>query len=163
MNKTVQYLVPVSSIRAVLRVFLFGSLMFAHSSCFIIKPVEFSGVDHFDVKSGGDRMEIRFDLLLTNPNNYSLQVKDLHCRLELSDSLIGTLHTLQDARITRKEVVRLPLSFYPDMTNISRLIFSGDRMFKMKDTGKGLEIEGEMKMRKFIFTRRVRWSESIRF
>jgi hypothetical protein len=90
-----------------------------------------------------------------------MQVKDLYCRLEFSDSLIGTLHTLRDARITRKEVVRLPLTFYPDVAKIGRLFFAGDRLFKMKETGKGFEIAGEMKMRKFIFTRKVRWSESI--
>lgn len=107
-------------------------------------------------------MEIRFDLLLSNPNNFSIQVKNLHCRLEFSDSLIGTLHTLRDARITRKEVIRLPLSFYPDIANIGRLVFSGDRVFDPKNSGKGIELSGEMKMRKFIFTRKVRWSESIR-
>jgi hypothetical protein len=96
-----------------------------------------------------------------NPNNFSVQVKNLDCKLLFSDSVIGGLKTMEDVRVTRKESVRMPISFYPNLSALGKLVFSDSWFLKKDEKSSGFEVRGEMKLRKFIFTRKLRWSEKV--
>ena len=132
------------------------------SSCGFIKPVAVTSVGNFKTVNPLLRPEIRFEVGLYNPNNFSVTIEKMEVGLSLGGPVLGTITTLEGTSITKKESILVPLSLAPSLTDISTLLNSGISEMLAGTSSQQLEVKGQVVIKKFFFRRRYEIKESIR-
>ncbi len=145
---------------ALLLMFLFASILL--SGCFSIKPVVVTGVKNFRPGNLLQNPEFSFDLGVKNPNSYGVTVKRMGINVLVADSSVGGIKISDNTRIAGKSAVQVPVKFQPSMSNLTNMAFGS---FKNLFSAKGsntMEVKGEIVISKFIFSKKIKFSEKIK-
>ena len=77
-------------------------IIFLVSSCFDYDDIDFKGVDNFKVeKFEGKKISFSMDVILENPNSFSVKIKPSVVDVYLDDNLIGKTYLDQKVKIIK--------------------------------------------------------------
>ncbi len=137
------------------------SVMFL-SSCGIIKPVSVMSVGNFTTENVLSKPEIRFDIKIQNPNNFSVTIQKMEIGVSVAGPAFATISLMEGVRVTKRDTMMVPVSLFPSMTEIGSMFSSGIDAFLTGKENPLFEVRGEVVIRKFIFRKRYKIKESIR-
>jgi len=73
-------------------------------SCFEYEEVDFKGVENFKVEEqNGDKMVVRLDLRVFNPNKYNITIKKTNLDVLLNGKYIGKTSMKENIKIKKKK------------------------------------------------------------
>lgn len=79
-------------------------IIFLVSSCFDYDDIDFKGVDNFKVeKFEGKKISFSMDVILENPNSFSVKIKPSVVDVYLDDNLIGKTYLDQKVKIIKRK------------------------------------------------------------
>ncbi len=82
----------------------FLAVIFLLSSCFDYDDIDFKGVDNFKVeKFEGKKISFSMDVILENPNSFSVKIKPSVVDVYLDDNLIGKTYLDQKVKIIKRK------------------------------------------------------------
>jgi LEA14-like dessication related protein len=82
----------------------FLAVIFLVSSCFDYDDIDFKGVDNFKVeKFEGKKISFSMDVILENPNSFSVKIKPSVVDVYLDDNLIGKTYLDQKVKIIKRK------------------------------------------------------------
>ena len=140
--------------------FLSISLFF--TSCMVIKPVEVKRLDNFRTELNLQQPEILFDVDVSNPNGFGVTLKKVNVNLGLGDKDLAGISTDRKMRIARRGNTRLPVILKPSYADLSAIAGAGLSEF-LGAKKQSVSIRGEIVIGKFLFRRKLRFSEQISF
>lgn len=139
------------------------SIFILCTSCASIQPVKFTGVKNFKTADLLSDPKMNFDLGINNPNKFGVTVARMGIDIYMGDSVITGVKIPAKTRIAANQDVQIPVSLNPSVKSIANMALGG---FKNLFSGSGkseIELKGEIVMRKFIFTKKIKISEKIKF
>lgn len=134
---------------------------FLISSCSLIKPVYVTSVGNFTTVNPLSRPEIRFDVGLQNPNNYTVVIEKMEIGISMGGPVLATVSLLEGTPLTKKENILVPVALVPTTNDISKMFNSGVEAFLNGTLERKMQVEGEITIKKFIFRRKYKLKESI--
>ncbi|HMT27762.1 MAG TPA: LEA type 2 family protein [Bacteroidia bacterium] len=140
--------------------FLIGSLFF--SSCTSIQPVMISGVHNFTTGNLVSNPEIKFDLGVKNPNSFGVTVKRMSVNVLLSDSVVAGINIPVKTKIGAQSTIDIPITLKPSVSSLTQMAMSGFKNLFSSKSNSNMELKGEIVIRKFIFTKKIKISEKIK-
>jgi LEA14-like dessication related protein len=135
-------------------IFYFFIFIFWFSSCIVLKPVEFKGIENVKVEKITNRsVLLNTGIKIRNNNSFSFYLKNVDLYLTVNDRAI--------ADIRRKEKILIPAgseNIYdiPLEVDFSGILKSGGSLLKFA-AGKDLSIhfKGQLRVGKFIFSKKL--------
>jgi LEA14-like dessication related protein len=131
------------------------SIFFA--SCFTLKAPSVKGVENLRLGELTKEMNLKFDVILKNPNNYGLKLRSMQMSLFMDDSLASEISMDKKTRIAANSEVAIPLTVKPKALKIPKIgwslvqdLFGG--------SNKKIRLDGEMVVSKFIFRKKFKFS-----
>ena len=76
--------------------------MLIFSSCSIIKPVSVTSVGNFKTVNPLSRPEIRFDVGLRNPNNFSVTIEKMDIGISSGGPVLAKVSLLEGIRVSKR-------------------------------------------------------------
>lgn len=132
------------------------------SSCLMIRPVEVKRLDNFRTELNLQQPEILFDVDVSNPNGFGVTLKSVDIHLGLGDKNLAGIKTSRQMRIPRKGNASLPVVLKPSYSDLSAIAGAGLKEF-LGGKKQSMSVRGEIVISKFIFRRKLRFSEQISF
>jgi len=129
-------------------------ILFCFSSCFVIKPVEFYGIDKVRVnKFTGNTLFLNAGLNLKNPNNFGFWLKNADINIFIGEKEIG--------KVSHKSMISIPANSLQVYTIPLEVPVSGI----LKETGSIIRMMakreipvrfmGQLKIGKFLFSKKI--------
>ena len=82
----------------------FLAIIFLVSSCFDYDDIDFKGIDNFKMeKFEGQKISFSMDVVLENPNSFSVKIKPSVVDVYLDDNLIGKTYLDQKVKIIKRK------------------------------------------------------------
>ena len=82
----------------------FLAVIFLVSSCFDYDDIDFKGIDNFKMeKFEGQKISFSMDVILENPNSFSVRIKPSVVDVYLDDNLIGKTYLDQKVKIIKRK------------------------------------------------------------
>lgn len=98
-------------------------------------------------------MNVKFDVLLKNPNNYGLTLQNMQLDAFLGDSIISSVNLDKRQRINPNSTSSIPITVQPKVSMMPQLALTGlGQLFKKDD--KRFKLKGTLVVRKFIFKKK---------
>jgi LEA14-like dessication related protein len=144
---------------------LFASLFLVSlfvSSCMVIKPVEVRKLDRVRTDMNVQQPSILFDVDVMNPNGFGVTLKSVDVSLGLGEKNLAGISIERHLRIPRKGTATLPVKLQPSYADLSAIAGAGLAEF-LGGKKESLSIRGEIVIGKFLFRRKLRFSEQIVF
>ncbi len=137
--------------------FILAVVMLTSSGCLNLKVPQVTGISKFRLSDITKDTRIQFDVGLRNPNTFGVTLKSMKAELFLADSSIAGIGIDRKTRLAANQHVDLPFSVQPKLTALPQLGILGITQLFKKDNKK-VSLRGELKIRKFIFTKKVKFS-----
>lgn len=143
------------SIRSRLLLLLAFTTLF---SCVTPVPVEFRRIENFKTSLDEIKPIVSLDLVINNPNPYSVTVTEVSSDLFLNNQSVSRITLPSKKRIERSGESSLPIVMHFDLNHAISLIPAAvpALLTRTIDT----RISGHIRIRKFIFKRRIPFSVS---
>jgi len=143
---------------------IFGLLLIliVFNSCAPLKPVVVRDVAEFKTEEILTKPRIIFNLKVFNPNPYGLTVKRMGVMVKVSDSTLANVNLLQGVRIGANSEVTVPVTIQPSLSTLGNIFMAGVNSFLSRKDQK-VTIEGDIIVKKFIFSKRFAIKESLKF
>lgn len=122
-------------------------ILFFFSSCVTWKPVEVKSVDNFVLKDIIAKPNIQFDVIVHNPNNFGLTLKEFQSTAFLGDRQLTDIYVEKKIYIDANSDVSIPLQTQPSIESITTMFMSGS-------TSKDIRVEGYIVVKKFLFKKK---------
>jgi len=129
----------------------------------MVKPVQVTRVENFKSINTLSDPELTFDLGVQNPNKFGVTVSGMEMSLFNGDSKLVGVRLMQKSRIPGNRTVSLPVSMKPTLSSISALFKSEISNWTKGKGSQKMELRGTIVMKKFIFTRKIKLKEPVRF
>jgi len=156
-------MIALKKLPATSHFFYFVCIIILFSSCASIQPVKVSGVKNFKTADLLSNPKLNFDLGIKNPNKFGVTVKRMGIDVYMGDSVLTGVKIPAKTRIAAHSDVQIPVSLNPSVNSIAAMALGG---FKNLFSGSGkseIDVRGEIVMRKFIFTKKIKIDEKIKF
>ncbi|HOZ83609.1 MAG: LEA type 2 family protein [Bacteroidia bacterium] len=137
--------------------FILAVVMLTSSSCLNLKMPQVTGVSKLRLSDITKDTRIQFDVGIRNPNTFGVTLKSMKAELFLADSSIAGIGVDRKTRLAANQQVDMPFSVQPKLTALPQLGILGITQLFKKDNKK-ISLRGELKVRKFIFTKKVKFS-----
>ncbi|HRB87290.1 MAG TPA: LEA type 2 family protein [Bacteroidia bacterium] len=137
--------------------FILAVVMLTSSSCLNLKMPQVTGVSKLRLSDITKDTRIQFDVGIRNPNTFGVTLKSMKVELFLADSSIAGIGVDRKTRLAANQQVDMPFSVQPKLTALPQLGILGITQLFKKDNKK-ISLRGELKVRKFIFTKKVKFS-----
>ena len=143
---------------------------FSAKSSFWYKDLEFLAMENFDVTRGEDKIAIKFDYVIKNPNWYAVTIKPSILKLTIADTDCGDVAIPEKLKIKRKRKGNYAFILIGDASKFTKSGFSS--LWSMMSKGKiDFNIKGELKAGvmgvnkkwKLDYTYEMTWSEFMSF
>ena len=131
--------------------FLFPVLIL--SSCLTLKPPQFVRTQNLSSSKSATDFELTFDLLMHNPNNWSLRLADMESEVRIDSMLIGKANLVNAIRLTRNSDFALPMHSTTGLNDLSSIATLGLNLLFGNQSATAT-IRGNMTLKKFIFKRK---------
>ena len=143
---------------------------FSAQSSFWYKDLEFLAMENFEVTRGEEKIAIKFDYVINNPNWYGVVIKPSKLRLTIADTDCGEVSIPEKLKIKRKRKASYPFVLIGNATMFTKSGFSslwsmiskGKIDFNLKGTLKA-GLMGITKKWKLDYTYEMTWSEFMSF
>lgn len=143
---------------------------FSARSSFWYKDLEFLAMENFDVTKGEEKIAIKFDYVIKNPNWYGVTIKPSQLNLTISGTDCGEVSIPEKLKIKRKKKGSYPFVLIGDASKFTKSGFSslwsmiskGKIDFNLKGTLKA-GLMGITKKWKLDYTYEMTWSEFTSF
>ena len=149
---------PVSILHAL----FITTMVLLFTSCSSIKPVAITGVKNFRTGNNPAKPEFTFDLGISNPNNFGVTVQRMGVNVYVGDSAIAGVNIPGKTKITRNEKIQVPVTIKPSLQTLTGILMAGVTSLFSNVKDQEMEIKGEIVIRKFIFTRKIKIREAIK-
>lgn len=127
------------------------------SGCISLKMPEVTGVSNVRLTDLSKDMSIEFNVGLRNPNSFGVTLKSMKTEVLLADSVVASVGLIHKQRIAAGQKTQIPFSVKPDVLSMPKLGWLGiTQLFKKDD--KKFAVKGEIKVRKFIFSKKYKFS-----
>lgn len=127
------------------------------SGCVSLKMPEVTGVSNLRLTDLSKDMSIQFDLGIRNPNAFGVTLKSMKTEIFLADSAVASVGLRHKQRLAAGQKSQLPFTVKPDVLSMPKLGWLGiTQLFKKDD--KKFAVKGEIKVRKFIFSKKYKFS-----
>lgn len=137
--------------------FILTVVMLTSSGCLNLKVPQVTGISKFRLSDITKDTRIQFDVGIRNPNTFGVTLKSMKAELFLADSSIAGIGIDRKTRLAANQQVDLPFSVQPKLNALPQLGILGITQLFKKDNKK-VSLRGELKIRKFIFTKKVKFS-----
>ena len=137
--------------------FILAVVVLTSSGCLNLKMPQVTGISKLRLSDITKDTRIQFDVGLRNPNAFGVTLKSMKAELFLADSSIAGIGVDRKRRLAANQHVDLPFSVQPKLTALPQLGILGITQLFKKDNKK-ISLRGELKVRKFIFTKKVKFS-----
>jgi LEA14-like dessication related protein len=145
------------------------STFYAQSS-FWFKDLDFLAMENFKVSKGEEKIVIKFDYVINNPNWYGVIIKPSELSLTIADSDCGQVYIPEKLKIKRKKKASYPFVLVGDSSKFTKSGFSsfwsmiskGKIDFNIKGTLKA-GLMGITKKWKLDYTYEMTWIEFMSF
>ncbi|HMU77934.1 MAG: LEA type 2 family protein [Bacteroidetes bacterium] len=137
--------------------FILAVVVLTSSGCLNLKMPQVTGISKLRLSDITKDTRIQFDVGLRNPNAFGVTLKSMKAELFLADSSIAGIGVDRKTRLAANQHVDLPFSVQPKLTALPQLGILGITQLFKKDNKK-ISLRGELKVRKFIFTKKVKFS-----
>lgn len=137
--------------------FILTVVMLTSSGCLNLKVPQVTGISKFRLSDITKDTRIQFDVGIRNPNTFGVTLKSMKAELFLADSSIAGIGIDRKTRLAANQQVDLPFSVQPKLNALPQLGILGITQLFKKDNKK-ISLRGELKVRKFIFTKKVKFS-----
>jgi LEA14-like dessication related protein len=122
------------------------------SSCISLKPVEFQGIESFQIIDQTDTSaNVDITVRIKNPNNYKLTIKKVDLDATLNKKLVGKINHTVKLTIPKNSEKSYILRLNADLTQIRRmiptLIFSSTAL---------VNIKGDIKARALLIPKKIK-------
>ena len=155
-----RYLNRVSQCSVLLTTILISSVF---SSCTSIKPVQIKDISNIKSINTLTNPELSFDLTVENPNNFNIIISRVNLDLYNDESKLVGINLIEKTKVYSQQDVTLPLIMKPSMEMINKLLKSEFDNLVRGNVNQKMEIRGELVMKKFIFSKRIKIKEAVRF
>ena len=148
-----------------MKIFIFYCILLSFlslSSCIVVKPVQVTNIDNFRTEKVLTKPELLFDVSIQNPNNFGVRVSELGVNLFVGDRNVIGLNIVNSIKVQRKNSVNIPVTLHPSINDIASLLNSEFNNLISGKSNQKMEIRGEIVMKKFIFTKRIKIKESFK-
>ena len=137
--------------------FILTVVMLTSSGCLNLKVPQVTGISKFRLSDITKDTRIQFDVGIRNPNTFGVTLTSMKAELFLADSSIAGIGIDRKTRLAANQQVDLPFSVQPKLNALPQLGILGITQLFKKDNKK-VSLRGELKIRKFIFTKKVKFS-----
>jgi LEA14-like dessication related protein len=121
------------------------SLLLCFQACAPLKPPTISGISNFNTSQLiSSNPQIKFDILVNNPNKIGVKLQKLDLNLYLNDEIIFSNHTVGEKKIVASGSTLLPFTIEPNIDDIPKLLKGA------KGTA-GVKGKGSITVKKFLF------------
>jgi LEA14-like dessication related protein len=139
------------------RFLFFGIVALVLQGCLNLKMPQVTGVSNVRLTELSKDMQVQFDVGIKNPNAFGVTLKTMKAELFLADSAVAGIGIDRKTRLAANQKVILPFSVKPRLASFPKLGWLGVKQLFTKDD-KSFSIRGELKVRKFIFSKKVKFS-----
>jgi LEA14-like dessication related protein len=126
------------------------------TSCLSLKPPQFVRTQNLSSSKSVTDYELTFDLLMHNPNNWSLRLADMESEVRIDSMLIGKANLVNTIRLTRNSDFTLPMHSTTNLNDISNIASLGLNLLFGNQSATAT-IRGNMTLKKFIFKRKYQF------
>ena len=137
--------------------FILAVVVLTSSGCLNLKMPQVTGISKLRLSDITKDTRIQFDVGIRNPNTFGVTLKSMKAELFLADSSIAGIGVDRKTRLAANQQVDMPFSVQPKLTALPQLGILGITQLFKKDNKK-ISLRGELKVRKFIFTKKVKFS-----
>jgi len=134
-----------------IRLFAFV-LLFAFSSCFTIKPVEFRRTENFGLGSNNNSPLVTFGIVFYNPNSFGCTVSDVESEGSINNTLVFNAGIASKVKAKRKSEVSFPVTANLAKMQLSQMLGTGLNLL-LNDEAIPMKVKGKLKVRKFLFSK----------
>ena len=117
-----------------------------------IQPVIVKRMDNLEFKNILVKPEVGFELVIFNPNKVGVTLVSLDSEVSINGNALADVRLGTRTRIPAGAEIRIPFLAVPSIGPLTRIFMSG----KVPDKA---TCQGELKVRKFIFTKNVPFKE----
>ena len=143
---------------------------FSAKSSFWYKDLEFLTMENFEVNKGEEKIAIKFDYVINNPNWYAATIKPSILKLTIAGTDCGEVAIIKKLKIKRKKKGNYPFVLIGDTSKFTKsgfsslwsLISKGKIDFNLKGSLKA-GVMGVTKKWKLDYTYEMTWSEFMSF
>ncbi|MBL0104010.1 MAG: LEA type 2 family protein [Bacteroidetes bacterium] len=132
--------------------FLFIVVAFSMTACFSTKSVEYRRIEQVEL-SGSSSPVISFNLILQNPNNWSVRLTEINSNVTVENRPVGRLVLPEPIRVKRNSEVTIPVRVELSTLDLLALLPTGLGLISDKKpitTG----IVGDLTIKKFLFSKK---------
>ncbi len=129
---------------------LFAACSF--SSC-AVQPVAIRQLENFALENVFTRPEVSFELVIHNPNRVGVTITGVETHVELGGTRIAGIALDRQTRVPANSEIRIPLRAEPDFSAVKNLLLKKGKLPREGIT------RGELRVRKFIFSKRIPFRE----
>ena len=133
------------------------------TSCFLLKPVTVKSISNFKTVTSGPTPEFRFDMSIYNPNKFSVVIKNIDVGIYMDTLPVSKTILLQETEITRRESSFVTVAMLAGPARLEDIFKAGISGLLSGNLQQRFQVKGEIKIKKFIFSKNYRFSEAIKF
>lgn len=157
-------------VKKILLICLISISTFTAKSSFWYKDLEFLAMENFEVTRGEEKISIKFDYVINNPNWYAVTIKPSILKLTVADTDCGEVAIPEKIKVKRKKKGSYPFVLIGDASKFTKSGFSsiwsmiskGQIDFNLRGTLKA-GLMGITKKWKLDYTYEMTWSEFMSF
>jgi hypothetical protein len=142
---------------------IYGFILLTFSSCILIKPVKLTHVSNFHFTNNITQPEFQFDIGILNPNGFGVNLTKMELDVTAGGPSLAKVSVREKTKLTPKESVLIPVVLRPSIKDMTTIFKNGLTDFFSDQQSKHVMIKGEFVIRKFIFTRKFRFTEKMNF
>lgn len=156
-------------LRLLIILMVFGLSINSYGS-FFYKDLEFIEMKNFDVAKGEEKIAIKFDYVIMNPNWYAVTIKPSLLNLTIAETDCGEVFIPKKLKIKKKSKASYPFVLIGDASKFTKsgfsslwsMIFKGQVDFNLKGILKA-GVMGLTKKWKLDYTYEMTWDEFMSF
>ena len=119
---------------------LLFALFILFNACHQIQALEFKNIDHFEIVSASlKETQISLDLIIENPNTFTIDVKKIRCALYKDDQQIGTINSdsIMHFKANKDATIRLQTSVESKkiISNAFDMLLNADQSVRFRVIG----------------------------
>jgi len=133
------------------------------SSCSGIKPVVVKNISNIKSENTFKNPELTFELTVENPNKYNVTISRMNLDLYNGETSLVAINLVEKTKISKFQSVVVPVSMKPSMETINTLLKSELNNLVRGKVNQKMEIRGELVIKKFIFSKKIKLKEAVKF
>ncbi len=130
---------------------------FSLCSCVSIKQPIITGIKNIKLDDKSSGIRVKFDVLIQNPNNFSVVLQNMRLDTFMDDSVTSTIGIDNKQRILAGTLTSVPITVEPKVSMLPRLALSGIQSI-LKNDRSDVKVRGVLVVRKSLIRKKYRFS-----